>query len=65
MLCKRDKTMWLFFVSLLIVQLIVWIKIPTDIFCFYALLLLSDYNGLAVKNDMPMEKYDMIKYEEL
>ena len=29
---------------LLVIQFIVWIKIPTDIFCFYALLLLADNN---------------------
>lgn len=42
MLCKREKNMNLFFMLLLVIQLIVWVKIPTDIFSFYALLLLAD-----------------------
>lgn len=41
-LCKRNYHMNLFFVCLFVIQLIVWVKIPTDIFCFYALLLLAD-----------------------
>ncbi|WP_303010607.1 hypothetical protein [uncultured Bacteroides sp.] len=41
-LCKREKKLNLFFLCLFVIQLIVWVKIPTDIFCFYALLLLSD-----------------------
>lgn len=44
-LCRRDRRFTLFFVFLLVVQLIVWVKIPTDIFCFYALLLLADGIG--------------------
>lgn len=41
-LCKRDMKLTLFFICLFMIQLIVWIKIPTDTFCFYALVLLSD-----------------------
>lgn len=41
-LCKRETNLNLFFLCLFIIQLIVWIKIPTDIFCFYALILLLD-----------------------
>lgn len=41
-LCRRWSHLTLFFIFLLITQLIVWVKIPTDIFCFYALLLLAD-----------------------
>lgn len=41
-LCKREKNLNFFFLCLFIIQLIVWIKIPTDIFCFYALILLLD-----------------------
>ena len=41
-LCKRDMNLTLFFICLFMIQLIVWIKIPTDTFCFYALVLLSD-----------------------
>lgn len=43
-LCKRWRNLTMFFMLLLVIQLIVWIKIPTDIFCFYALLLLADNN---------------------
>ena len=41
-LCKRWKNLTLFFLLLFVTQLVIWIKIPTDIFCFYALLLLAD-----------------------
>ena len=41
-LCKREKGLKLFFLCLFAIQLTVWVKIPTDIFCFYALLLLAD-----------------------
>lgn len=41
-LCKRERGLKLFFFCLFVIQLIVWIKIPTDIFCFYALILLLD-----------------------
>ena len=49
-LCKREYNMHLFFVCLFVIQLIVWIKIPTDIFCFYALLLLADTPGKVTGN---------------
>ena len=58
-LCRHDKKMRPFFICLLIVQLIVWIKIPTDIFCFYALLLLSDYNETVVKNGISTDRLDV------
>lgn len=48
-LCKRECNMNLFFVCLFVIQLIVWIKIPTDIFCFYALLLLADSRREAIE----------------
>lgn len=41
-LCKREQNLTFFYVLLLLIQLLVWIKIPTDIFCFYSILLLSD-----------------------
>lgn len=41
-LCLRDESRKLVFVMLFVLQLIVWIKIPTDLFCMYALLLLCD-----------------------
>lgn len=41
-LYRRDRSLWLLFIYVFTVQLVVWVKIPTDIFCFYALLLLSD-----------------------
>lgn len=43
-LCKRWHKLTMLFMLLLVIQFIVWIKIPTDIFCFYALLLLADNN---------------------
>lgn len=43
--------MTLLFMLLLVIQLIVWIKIPTDIFCFYALLLLADSQKPSAKED--------------
>ena len=39
---RREGAHRLFFLAVLAVQLIVWVKIPTDIFCFYTLLLLAD-----------------------
>lgn len=50
-LCKRWPHLMLLGVFLLITQLIVWIKIPTDIFCFYALLLLADTQKSLPAND--------------
>lgn len=52
MLCRRERHLNLFFILLLIIQLIVWIKIPTDIFCYYALLLLADKNSSEIKYDL-------------
>lgn len=49
-LCKRELNKNLFFICIFFVQLIVWIKIPTDIFCFYALMLLAD-NSIEFKGD--------------
>lgn len=51
-LCKREREMNLFFVCVFLIQLIVWIKIPTDIFCFYALLLLSDSSEMKENNNL-------------
>lgn len=44
------------------IQLIVWVKIPTDIFCFYALLLLADtqqdeVNVIVESNDKTKSLY--------
>lgn len=50
-LCKQWRSMTLLFMLLLVIQLIVWIKIPTDIFCFYALLLLADCQKPSAKED--------------
>lgn len=41
-LCKREKRQVLFFIFLFIIQLVVWVKISTDIFPIYALLLILD-----------------------
>lgn len=46
-LCKRENNLTFFYVCLLSIQLLVWIKIPTDIFCFYSILLLSDGPQIA------------------
>ena len=61
-LCKRDENMNLFFWCLFVIQLIVWVKIPTDIFCFYALLLLADtqqdeVNVIVESNDKTKSLY--------
>ena len=50
-LCKRWRNLTLFFILLFVTQLIVWVKIPTDIFCFYALLLLTDSQKTPLKED--------------
>ena len=50
-LCRRWRNLTLFFISLFVIQLIVWVKIPTDIFCFYALLLLADSQKSPSKED--------------
>jgi hypothetical protein len=39
-LCQRDPNRKSFYILLFILQLVVWLKIPTDIFCVFALLLL-------------------------
>lgn len=61
-LCKREKNLTLFFICLLIVQFIVWIKIPTDIFCFYALVLLADGEKatIGVPSSKPLFKQTYI-----
>lgn len=41
-LCRRGENANLLFWGLFVLQLIVWVKIPTDLFCCYALLLLAD-----------------------
>lgn len=51
-LCRRERSMNMFFICLFVIQLIVWIKIPTDIFCYYALLLLADKNSSEIKYDL-------------
>ena len=51
-LCKRESRHILFFILLFIVQLIVWVKISTDIFPVYALLLIlekSEWNPAPLK----------------
>lgn len=55
-LCRREQDMKVFFFCLLVVQLVVWVKIPTDIFCFYALLLLSDGH---IRQTSGEEKYSL------
>lgn len=50
-LCKRWRNLTMFFILLFVIQLIVWVKIPTDIFCFYALLLLTDSQKTPLKED--------------
>lgn len=40
MLCQRDSKRRLFFIMMFICELVVWIKITTDIFCMFALLML-------------------------
>lgn len=39
-LCQRDSKRRLFFVMMFLVELAVWVKITTDIFCIFALLML-------------------------
>ena len=39
-LCQRDSKRRLFFIMMFICELVVWIKITTDIFCMFALLML-------------------------
>lgn len=62
LLCKREENMNLFFLCLFMIQLIVWVKIPTDIFCFFALLLLADtqqdeVNVIVENNDKTKSLY--------
>lgn len=52
-LCRRERHLTLFFICLFIIQLIIWVKIPTDIFCFYALILLSDEQATPHENYQP------------
>lgn len=41
-LSRRNRQLTMFFVMMFCLQLVVWIKIPTDIFSTFALMLLSD-----------------------
>ena len=38
----RTRYLTMFFIMMFLIQMVVWIKIPTDIFCTYALMLLCD-----------------------
>ncbi len=41
-LSMRTRYLTMFFIMMFLIQMVVWIKIPTDIFCTYALMLLCD-----------------------
>lgn len=56
LLCKRDMNMILFFFCVFLLQFLVWIKIPTDLFCFYALLLLVNSPSENIAGNIVQEK---------
>lgn len=59
LLCKRDMNMILFFFCVLLLQFLVWIKIPTDLFCFYALLLLVDSPNKNIADNIVQENNEL------
>ena len=63
-LCKRWKNLPLFFLLLFVTQLVIWIKIPTDIFCFYALLLLADSPKVSTEGIDNLQTHQVSIFEK-
>ena len=59
LVCRKAKKEPYFFVLILLIQLIVWIKISTDIFLVYALLLLLDRHE-PIQSNIQSSKYSTL-----